>query len=446
MRETLRWIVYLVVATIAIVVIVFGAYRIRGPSRAQRDALTRMQKDYRPKHGTNAFPLLWYVEYDVPDEEIEARYDAEVKAERAASATRSASKAPPLSHEPDAKKLAEADADSAALCTRTAEGCLARAREETASMRAAVAQFPTMRSRAKAFEAADYFWNDFPPDSAAYITVKSLTAERIWLTAYALQYVDGDRTGALAGTCAQLGAWRRMHRGTNSLIASMTAIASAEGALRLFADMLAALPGGEPVPDACASALRPIEAADVDRCAEMAGEFAFLEGVVFYAATQAVAPDASWLEHAGQWTLVNAPQSQGWLAEQDARYCEEPPTSLLADVLRPMSSFRRTTELECISSVLTCILSETAEPAFDGYDARTLDYAAHLRLAATLLWLREHPGATFDQRPESLRSAHHASGYDAANGVLFVENLYRPQNGRYTFPITAQTMTRTSAP
>ncbi len=443
MRETLRWLGYLVVATVAIVVIVFAAYRIRGPSRAQRDALALMQKDYRPKEGTNAFPLLWYVEYDVPEGEIAARYDAEVNAERAASAARIASNEPPPSHEPDAKKLTEADADAAALCTRTAEGCLARAREETAAMRAAVARFPTIEARAKAFEAADYLWNDFPPDSPAYITIKSVMAERVWLTAYALHYVDGDRAGALSGTCAQLGAWRRMHRGTNSLLASMTAIASVDGTAQLFADMLAALPAAESVPDACGRALGPIEEADVDRCAEMSGEFAFVEHSSAWSRAREARLHGSWLGRVERWLLVNALQSRGWVAEQNARYCEASPNGMLADVPRPPSAFRRTTQLECISGVYSCILSQIVEPVFDGYDERTLDYAAHLRLAATLLWLREGKNhgplaTTLERRPAELRTGHRTSGYDAAKGVLFVDNLYRPQNGPFTLAVATQ--------
>src|SRR5690349_1066176 len=84
MRETIRWVSYFVLAVIVTVSVVFAAYRIRGPSHAQREALALMQKDYRPKEGTNAFPLLWYVEYDVPDAEIAPRFAGEITAFRAA--------------------------------------------------------------------------------------------------------------------------------------------------------------------------------------------------------------------------------------------------------------------------------------------------------------------------------------------------------------------------
>jgi hypothetical protein len=83
MRETVRWIGYCVLAIIVIVSLIFAAYRIRGPSQAQRKALALMEEDYRPKHGTNAFPMLWYLEYDVPDAEIAAHFAAELASVRA---------------------------------------------------------------------------------------------------------------------------------------------------------------------------------------------------------------------------------------------------------------------------------------------------------------------------------------------------------------------------
>ena len=45
MLDALRWIGYLLIALIVFVVSVFAAYRLRGPSRAQRDAIELLQKD-----------------------------------------------------------------------------------------------------------------------------------------------------------------------------------------------------------------------------------------------------------------------------------------------------------------------------------------------------------------------------------------------------------------
>ncbi len=424
MRETLRWIGYLIVTTFVLIALVFTAYRIRGPSRAQRDALALMRKDYRPQQGVNAFPLLWYVEYDVPDDEVAKRYAAEV-----------ASAGPELTADfgsqraPAATKLTEADGDPARLCDRTGAGCLAKVRAEPEAMRVALSTYPVIRRRAKAFEATDYYWNDFRADEAASLTAVPTKAQRIWLSTFALEYVDGDRARALADTCVNLAAWRRLHRGTNSLIGSMSAISSADSAMRLFADMLAALPDGETAPDACVQALRPIEAADVDRCAEMAGEFAFNRDrfAELFARPRDAAP--SWHERAGTWLAIDVTQWEGWMAEQDARYCEEPPARMLADLPPTAPIVRNTERVECISSVIACMMADIAAPAFENYDERTLDYAAHVRLAATLLWLRETAGAgplarRLDARPDALVSRNHRAGYDAQSRALFVDNMH----------------------
>jgi hypothetical protein len=79
---------------------------------------------------------------------------------------------------------------------------------------------------------------------------------------------------------------------------------------------------------------------------------------------------------------------------------------------------------ECIANVLGCVLF--IAPDYEQYDARTLDHAAHLRLAATLLWLREQPEGSvaerFARRPDWLRSPNHESSFDAGRGVLHLKN------------------------
>ena len=434
MRETIRWVSYFVLAVIVTVSVVFAAYRIRGPSHAQREALALMQKDYRPKEGTNAFPLLWYVEYDVPDAEIAPRFAREIAAFRAALDSDEV----PIPYEPHAAKLAEAKGDPSRLCELRAGGCLANVTADPAFMRATLATYPVMSARDKRLATADYYWNDFPVDSRAVPVAVPQLAQRVWLSEYALEYADGHRSAALADTCGNLDAWRRMHRGTNSLVGSMTAIAFAQGATHLFADMLAALPAGEPVPDACTHALRPIEAADVDRCAEMAGEFAFSRRT-FEFTTAPGDRSGSWRERLGWWITLAVPQWEGWIAEQEAYFCEDPPVSLLADEPRPASQVRVIERLECISSLNGCLLADIA-PAYADYDTRTLDYAAHLRLAASLLWLRETTSAKplaqrFAERPNALRSGTRNSGYDATARMLFVDNLWTGREGRFTLPV-----------
>ena len=263
MRDALRWISYLCIALITAVIIAFIAYRLRGPSHAQREALVQMKKDYRPHAGRNAFPLVWFMRYDVPESDLDARMAADVAA---------AGKRMPagvFQMEPTATKLAEATADISRLCSRRAEGCLAKASTDSESMRAALAQFPTIRAREKAFAAVDFYWDDFPTDYRLLALADPTPALQIWLSDFALEYAEGDRAGALSKTCGNVGAWRRVHGGTNSRVGAMIAAAAAEAGIRLFAEMLAALPESEQVPDVCGIALRPVDGADVDQCARV---------------------------------------------------------------------------------------------------------------------------------------------------------------------------------
>ncbi|HSS05688.1 MAG TPA: hypothetical protein VLK83_00960 [Rhodanobacteraceae bacterium] len=425
MLDALRWIGYLLIALIVFVVSVFAAYRLRGPSRAQRDAIELLQKDYRPAQGSNAFPLLWFMSYDVPEGELDARMTSDVAA---VSDGLVAGKVM-ATYTPAAARLSEAAGDPSRLCDSGPANCLAKVTADPQAMRSTLATYPVMRAREKSFEKTDFYWNDFPADFRAALAAHPGDAQRVWLSAFALEYVEGNRGAALADVCRNIGTWRRLRHGTNSLIGAMIAIRNADGAVRLLAQMLAASPADQEIPEECDIALRPIEAADVDRCGEMAGEFAFAQSTPTFSAQANV----SWWERAQAWMMFDSRQSNGWRAEQYANYCSEAATvRMLADVPLSADTLPQITHrAECVASAVGCMLADIASPLYVDYDARTLDFAAHLRLAATLLWLRESPtqeplAQRFEQRPAALRSGQRRSGIDPATGMLFVDNLYRP--------------------
>jgi hypothetical protein len=414
---------------------VFAAYRLRGPTVAQREALALMQKDYRPQHGLNAFPLLWFMRYDVPEDQLQARMAADVEAER----KRLEAGERVGTYAPDAPLLPEPEIDLAALCESSAPGCLARIAAHPDAVRAIVATHPVLLSRARAFDQTDYYWNEFPGNYLGALVALPDPAPRLWLSAFALQYADGDRAGAISSVCRDLGAWRRMLHGTNSLVAAMLASARGDGALRLYAEMLAGLRTDESVPAECANATRPIEAADVDRCAQMAGEFAVLASAMRSISTEA---DGTAWGRLQAWLMFDAEQSDAWRAEQLAPACADDAVarmlldqSALKEAQRPV-----TQRLECVSSWIGCVLADIAKGTYPDYEQRTLDFAAHLRLAATLTWMREAPdglapATRFAQRPAFLRSEGHHSGFDVSANALFVDNLRARHEARFTLVI-----------
>jgi hypothetical protein len=294
-----------------------------------------------------------------------------------------------------------------------------------------VAAHPVLLARARAFDQTDYYWNEFPGNSRGALGASPGPAPRLWLSAFALQYVDGDHAGAMTSVCRELGAWRRM-RGTNSFIGELLAVNMGDGAMRLYAEMLAGLRADESVPADCATALHPIEAADVDRCAQMAGEFAAVRSI----STEA---DGTAWGRLQVWLTFDARQSEAWRAEQFAPACADHAVarmlldqSALKEAQRPV-----TQRLECVSSWIGCVLADIAAGAYPDYEQRTLDFAAHLRLAATLAWMREapddvSPATRFAQRPAFLRSEGHHSGVDVSNNTLFVDNLRAWHEARFT--------------
>jgi hypothetical protein len=444
MKRILRWIGWCLLALIVLIVAVFTVYRLRGPSSTQREALALMQKDYRPSHGINAFPLLWFMRYDVPADQLDVHMAVDVAAVRkrldaGEFVTDYAIEAPPL---------AEPAIDKTALCEIRASGCLAMIAAHVDAVRPIIVTHPTSLARARAFEHADYYWNELPADYHSALLAFPSDVQRLWLSAFALQYVNGDHAGALTAVCNNLGAWRRMSRGTNSLIGVMLTTSHGDGTIPLFADMLAGLRADEAVPAECTAALQPVVAVDVDRCAPMAGEFAMTDSDVRKAAAEhAMQP---WWDRALGWIFFEERQSEAWRAEDFSARCGDVAVErMLADrpvrgePARPVMQ-----RLECVSSLIGCVLADIAAPVYVDYDKRTLDFAAHLRLAATLLWLRDQsdgtPSKRFERRPESLRSAKHASGVDESRGTLYVDNLFGRREARFELQV-AQAKTSVTA-
>jgi hypothetical protein len=435
--RVLRRIAIGVLSLVVLFMATVAVYRWRGPTQAQRDALASMQERSRPPSGVNAFPLLWYLQYDVPDGERDARIATEVANAR----SRAAKGATPFFPEPDASKLAEATGNTSLLCDGTAPDCLEKVAADPRSVRDALATFPTLRARESAFENTDFYWSEFPVEYPVLSPAANPgAAQRIWLSAFALQYVDGDRSGALANVCRNVGTWRRLRHGTNSLIASMMAMREADGGLRLFAEMLAALPPAEPVPGGCSQALRPVEAADADRCAELAGEFAF--GSSSMRDAMARRETEPWWNRASDWLFFDADQTDAWRAEGFSAYCGEGATRrMLADI--PLSAETmpmRIHSFECVASLAGCLLDDIATPLAIQYDNRTLDFLAHLRLAATLLSMRESgsdesTAVRFENETDSKRSRQRHSGFDREAGVLFVDNLDTKRGARFELPV-----------
>jgi hypothetical protein len=449
---------------------IFSFYRLRGPIAEERAALVLIRKSYYPlMHGINAFPLLFYMRYDVPDNQLDAQMAIDIQKVRKRIAEATVNVSDDLnktntkfitrminghrrvfmlnigvnlggSHLP---MLSEEEQD--VLCSIDGKGCLAKVSANPGAVSAALAAHPVMNARAQALEHTDFYWNEFPADFRSpknYAGIEPL----LWLSAFALRYAQGDHVGALAATCRNIAAWRRMMHGSNSL--SGVASIHMDEAIRLYADMLAALPADQPVPEDCALALQPVVAADMDRCAELARRYAMFESLSLL--DDAKNLKANWIVRLYGSLVLDLRKTLAWTAQILAASCgEDANARLLADEyprrqpVRSFLGFPFTKGLACIANLNGCLIVASETPLFNNFDADRLDHAAHLRLAATLLWLRDHPGGgsieeRFERRPAELRSPHHDSWFDAKDGILYVENFDKaPAIGKqFGLPVT----------
>lgn len=450
----------------------FTFYRLRGLTAEERIALATMNKDYRPPaHGVNAFPLLFYMRYDVPNDQLSAQMAIDIKkvSERLNKAIINTSDELNNQHKSTTRiingrqhfyiadpwgymlggshlpALSEHEAD--VLCHVGDKGCLTKVAANRDAVSAALAAHPVIGARAQALEDTDFYWEEFPADFRSPSEHAS-DAPMLWLSAFALKYIQGDRTGALAATCRNIAAWRRITHGSNSLFGEIFASARMDGAIRLYADMLAGLPIGSAVPDDCALALQPVVATDVERCAVLARQYSIFESSDILGKEKILESSKTMRLYAGM--LLDSRKTAAWTAQLLAASCGDGATALfLADERpsrQPVHSFLGipfTKGLACIANIRGCGFIAGDTPIYEAYDSRILDQAAHLRLAATLLWLREHPGgsvdARFEQRPAQLRSPHHHSWYDSRDGILYVENFDQThaRGKQFGLPVTA---------
>jgi hypothetical protein len=439
MAQVLRWIATAIAIVLAVLAVLFCGYRIRGPSAEQSAALALLLQDRHPPPGRNAFTLFWYMGYEVADADADELMAADIEQVK----QRLASGGTAIQYAPSAATLAQPRFDEPGLCGGGDNDCLERVAASPDTTRSMLDEFARPLARAQSLAGYTHLWTDFPPDYRAPMGMFAPALQSLALTSLALRFVDGDRAGALGGLCRNVASWRRLRAATNSLIGDMVSIHYADRGMRLFAEMLAAAPTGEPVPSDCIAAFRPVEAADVDRCAELARELAINENTL---QMSAALPQASW-DRFLSWLSFDRVQTVALQAEQFAHYCGQSATQRLLEdrpiavsaVLHPVRQLR----LECIANATGCVLSEISSAAYVAYDERLLDYAAHLRLAATLVWLARAPAGDgalhdrFEQRPEALRSAGHASAIDANQLVLFVENIGQNREKRFELAVPA---------
>lgn len=406
MHRALKGVLWAVAGLIVAVVAAFAWGRLRPPSAEQAKALAALQVDDKPVQGRNALPLLWFADFDVPLDQLDAAFAGDrqrLLAWRSHFNPATGSTAPPPAPQADfpaLPKMTHADRD--VLCKWRDADCLDKVRTHREAVNEVLARHQQRLVRDEALSSFDYVWMDRPISPITSIPPFG-AATGLWQTAIATRFIDGQPAQALDAACVQVATMRRLHAHSNVLISSMIFAVRLRGGIQLFAQLLAASPADAPIPASCAAAFAPVTEADVDLCPSIRSEFSML------ASPDLFGKQEHWYDNLG----LDRKGSQRMLAPHYSAVCDATVTQkLLADEHVATPNTPPPFDLfDLASNSAGTMLSRMPGVAFDTYLARQQDVAASLRMGALLLWLRETDNRDLPlqqrlaTRPASLRFA-----------------------------------------
>ena len=422
MKRALRWIVGVVVVLSLGLILLFAVSRLRGPEPAELSALGTLERQ-DPPAGRNAFAAMWLLKYDVPEgqqERIAAedvrRFEREVPAAGPGPGAPAVDAAPFDSAAAKNHALLELDPDEQRLlCQLRDPDCLVRVRENTGAVAKLVERRARLLERTRALDRYGYLRSGFPARmDIPFVHASTVEGVRLARTADALAFVLDRPDEALHNLCRTTRPWRRFQRSANTLLDQMIAVAVVDGAIEVFADMLAELPPDHPLPAACAQAFALAQPEELSLCGAMRGEFRFASGLIEqFGRTER--QSGSWLENAAFPLMYDEQKTRARFATEYAKACAP-------DVLRqivadqavgwppPRGSYF---DFACLGNRAGCRIAREAQmPVIDEYQHRMQDHGLKLQMLNTLLWLRAGAGdprplaERLAERPPELRSPH----------------------------------------
>jgi hypothetical protein len=406
MQQLLKGLAWLVAGACMLLVLAFAWGRLRPPTEAQAVALATLHVPLKPVQGRNAYPLLWFSDFDVPYDQIDPLYakDGERIAAWIAnlSSTHATTSDSPAPH-PPYPALAPLGEDRSLLCAMRDNDCLGKARAHAEVLRVVLERHHARLERDQALSRYDYAWNDVP--SHLFATIPSYGSSLgLWSSAAALDFVAGRTQQGLESTCTQALTMRRLHAHSNTMIGNMVFAGRLQSVTRLFLQMLSELPPDQVLPDSCSTAFAPITPDDVDLCTVMREEFAGFLGPGI------MKLDRKWYQ---SWQLSETGM-QRLAAPVYAVPCNETAREqLLSDRRFEAPSMNPSPDLfDWVSNWAGVIRLDISTINFNAYYNRQQDTAAVLRLGATILWLRQ---TRDDHRPLDVRLAQRPAWMQVSN-------------------------------
>ncbi|TCV92079.1 hypothetical protein EC912_10871 [Luteibacter rhizovicinus] len=394
MKRMLVGLACLVAGLAFLLIAAFAWGRLRPPTEEQARALFTLHVDLKPKQGSNAFPLQWFTNFDVPYDQLDSLYAKDSEHARAwvvSLPKNDILSVPAPTASPPFPALEPLGKDKNVLCATREVDCLGKVRANREALRAVLIKHRVRLERDEALNRYDYTWSDLPAHPLMSIPAYGHSMG-LWSSAAALDFVDGNEPHALDRICTNVLTTRRLHAHSNTLIGTMIMAARLRSATQLFLQMLDEVPPEQALPESCATAFAPIITDDLDMCASMQSEFGMLLG------SGLLDMDTPWYR---RWML----SSKGTLrlgAPAYAAYCADATRKqLIADRRFPANPMSTAPDVfDWISNSAGSVLIQMPPPVFSRYLNRQQDAAASLRLGATILWLRETraDGRTLSER------------------------------------------------
>lgn len=384
MHRALKGVLWAVAGLIVAVVAAFTWGRLRPPTPEQAKALAVLQADSKPPQGRNAYPWLWFADFDVPADQLDAAYAKDHQRVLAWESnfkpgTVSTDPVPnPQADFPPLPKLSRTERDL--LCKPREADCLDKVRAHRDDVNRVLTQHQPRLARDEALRGFDYAWTDMPRNPV--MPMPSFGASMgLWHTAIAANFLDGHTSQAMDAACTQVATMRRLHAHSNTLVSTLIFAARLRGAVQLFVQLLAAFPVDDPLPASCAAAFVPVTDADIDLCPSIRSEFAMV------ASPQLFGKQEHWYDNPS----LNAKATQRMLAPRYGALCDASlPQRLLSDQRVALATAAPDFDIfDLVSNSAGTLLSRIPGPAFDPYLAGQQDVAASLRMGALMLWLRE---------------------------------------------------------
>ena len=406
MGKVLRWLAWTACGVLLLAMAVYSIARLRGPADEERAALALLQESPKPP-GRNAFAALWLLPHDVPEARLADVLAEDVRrfsrtsapgtnAELAESFTSIAEERYPATREPE----------RSLYCKWREPDCLARVRADRSAYSRLLDADAALLARVDALSGYGHVRSAFPPRLDAPIPAYSALAYP--LTRHALAFAEGNAGEALNGVCRDLSTARMLIGHGDNLVSSMIGATMLQGNAALFADMLAELPAGHPVPAACKAALAPPRPDEFSACNAMRGEARFAFGAMRDLAAAELSIGSTWQDRLRP-VLFDDEKTIARMAPRYAWYCGDEARAAITADLPTRAPPPRGVNLACAHNIIGCILADVGAPTMDDYQHRLQDAGMRLKATSTLLWLRD--GAANDplaerlaRRPQALRS------------------------------------------